>query len=360
MILKMNKYFLPTVLALLLTPTIGAEGIKFEDLTLQEALDKAAVENKLVFVDCYTPTCGPCKMMAEKVFPLDECGDYFNPRFISLKKDLVADENKFIAEQYGVQIYPTFLFLKPDGSVYYKQDGGATRSAEKFLAKMDKIMAAGNYYDRFLKGQRDYEFIIGYINCFKGFNNLMLRQMMDSYVPSLSTDELTKATLWDIVTANITTTNSPAFRNLFERRNELAEKVGREALAEKFAAIFDYDYNQKKMMLRDFSSRISDIKTLEAEGLITPTLFVPMLEIRTIINNADDKSIDNIVAAVKVIGESSVAEEIKVNALKETAGIRNFTLQPNRQFVYTAVNDIASKLSQESQTALRQTLNALR
>lgn len=61
------------------------QGIRFETGGLQEALAKARKENKAVFVDCYTSWCGPCKMMSSKVFPDKQAGDFFNPRFISLK-----------------------------------------------------------------------------------------------------------------------------------------------------------------------------------------------------------------------------------------------------------------------------------
>ena len=36
----------------------------FQELTLEKALEQAKVENKYVFIDCYTSWCGPCKMMA--------------------------------------------------------------------------------------------------------------------------------------------------------------------------------------------------------------------------------------------------------------------------------------------------------
>ena len=43
----------------------------FQDISFSEALKKTKEENKMVFVDCYTSWCGPCKYMADKVFP---CG----------------------------------------------------------------------------------------------------------------------------------------------------------------------------------------------------------------------------------------------------------------------------------------------
>ena len=54
----------------------------FQGLTLEKALEQAKVENKYVFIDCYTSWCGPCKMMAEKILPLKEVGEYMNGKFV--------------------------------------------------------------------------------------------------------------------------------------------------------------------------------------------------------------------------------------------------------------------------------------
>ena len=43
---------------------------------------------KPCIIDFYTTWCGPCKVLAAKVFPQKEVGDYFNPRFVSLKLDM--------------------------------------------------------------------------------------------------------------------------------------------------------------------------------------------------------------------------------------------------------------------------------
>ena len=60
--------------------TFAQEGVGFRDITLEEALQQAQTENKLVFMDCYTSWCGPCQEMTKKVFPQKAAGDYFNRR----------------------------------------------------------------------------------------------------------------------------------------------------------------------------------------------------------------------------------------------------------------------------------------
>ena len=56
---------------------VHAQGIQFRQGTLKPMLDQAKKENKLVFVDCYTTWCGPCKWMEANVFPEAKAGSLF-------------------------------------------------------------------------------------------------------------------------------------------------------------------------------------------------------------------------------------------------------------------------------------------
>lgn len=73
----MRKLFLLLTLSALVFPSVG-QGVLFEDMTTEQAVEKAKAEDKYVFVDVYTNWCGPCKMMDNQVFPMKEVGDYFN------------------------------------------------------------------------------------------------------------------------------------------------------------------------------------------------------------------------------------------------------------------------------------------
>ena len=103
--------------------TNAQEGVKFEDLTFKEALAKAKAENKLVFMDCYTSWCGPCKKMLNTVFVQKEAGDFFNPRFVNIKYDMEKGEGIELAKQFNVKSFPTFFIIRPDGSIQHKVGG---------------------------------------------------------------------------------------------------------------------------------------------------------------------------------------------------------------------------------------------
>mgnify|MGYP003543607476 FL=1 len=49
----------------------NSRSIRFEDLTYEEAVKKAAKENKLVFIDAYTDYCQPCMLMVKNGHLLD-------------------------------------------------------------------------------------------------------------------------------------------------------------------------------------------------------------------------------------------------------------------------------------------------
>ncbi|WP_292270738.1 thioredoxin family protein [Butyricimonas sp.] len=101
------------------------EGVKFENLTFEQALKKAKEEKKLVFMDCYTQWCGPCKMMLNTIFPKKEAGDFFNSRFVCVKYDMEVGEGIELAKRFKVKGFPTFLLIRPDGTVQHRILGGS-------------------------------------------------------------------------------------------------------------------------------------------------------------------------------------------------------------------------------------------
>lgn len=122
------------------------KGIHFEHgTTWQAVLAKAKKENKYIFVDAFTTWCGPCKAMAKNIFPQEEVGQFFNANFINLKVQLDTTANDNVEVQlwykdahdimvnYQVRVFPTYLFVAPDGRLAHRAVGAS--DAATFIQK---------------------------------------------------------------------------------------------------------------------------------------------------------------------------------------------------------------------------------
>ena len=115
-------------------------GVNFKNITFEQALAIAKQENKLVFIDCYTSWCAPCKTMLEKVFTQGKAGGYFNPRFVCVKYDMEKGEGIKLAQRFEIHSYPTFLIVRPDGIVQHKLIGGS--NLEEFIFRVEKGLSS--------------------------------------------------------------------------------------------------------------------------------------------------------------------------------------------------------------------------
>ncbi len=119
---------------LLLSMTISAQGIKFEQARLAEVLKKAELENKIVFIDCYAVWCGPCRKMAKTTFKDAKVGEHFDKYFLGLKIDVERGEGPNIKQKYDVSGLPGYLFLDHKGNVVYRSSG--YMAVDKFMKEI--------------------------------------------------------------------------------------------------------------------------------------------------------------------------------------------------------------------------------
>lgn len=100
-------------------------GIRFEKTKWQQVLEKAKKEKKIIFLDCYTSWCGPCKWMEKNVYNNDTVADFYNSSFICMKIDMEKDEGFDLAKKYNITSYPTMLYLNAAGEVLHRTCGSA-------------------------------------------------------------------------------------------------------------------------------------------------------------------------------------------------------------------------------------------
>lgn len=98
-------------------------GIQFEKTKWKQVLDKAKKEKKMIFLDCYTSWCDPCKWMEKNVYNNDTVADFYNSSFICVKIDMEKDEGFGLAKNYNISTYPTMLYLNAAGEMLHRTCG---------------------------------------------------------------------------------------------------------------------------------------------------------------------------------------------------------------------------------------------
>lgn len=173
---------------------VQAQGISFVQGSWKEVQAMAAQEHKAIFLDVYTSWCGPCKMMANKVFTQKEAGDYFNAHFINYKVDAEKGEGVKIARQYHVDSYPTCLFLTPDGKlvssfVGAKDVKALLKEGDKALKNYQLLPELEALKSEYNQGNRQKDFLKNYCMKRESFGDKGGKPVYD-YVSMLDDEEL--------------------------------------------------------------------------------------------------------------------------------------------------------------------------
>ena len=160
------KYLMSLLLVAVLVINLEAQtaGIEFSHTDWETTLAKAKEENKLIFVDCYTDWCGPCKWMSANVFPDEGVADYYNDKFINVKIDMEKGEGILFAKAYNVRAYPTLMFVDAKGNMVHKALG--SRAVEDFIAlgnaASDPDQQIGGMMAKYEAGEKDPAFLMKY------------------------------------------------------------------------------------------------------------------------------------------------------------------------------------------------------
>lgn len=181
-----------------------SKGIIFLDnQPWNQVLKKASEQNKLIFMDCYTVWCGPCKGLSKDIFPQKKMGDFFNPRFINVKYDMEKGDGKMLYEKYKKYIigFPTLLLINKDGEVVHQMAG--YHEADDLIAGMKAGMEGRSLFamqKKYENGDRSFETIRDYVNVLEGaFQRDKIKEIIEDYLKTLPNDELLDREVWSLV-----------------------------------------------------------------------------------------------------------------------------------------------------------------
>jgi len=223
---QVKKIFL---VLFLINPYLSiAQGIVFTKGTWEEIKHKAEKENKLIFIDVYTSWCGPCRKLAKEVFPLEEVGNYYNKNFVNYKMDAEKGEGIDIARNYAVGVFPTMLFIAPDGELLHRSSGYI--EAEE-MVKLGEIAfnpekRFGVLEEAFSNGNRDKEYVLGYFEALKEAKG-NVDPKLGIYLSELSKEELLTKENYDLILYYAHDVKGEVFKILLDNYDEF-KQIGNE------------------------------------------------------------------------------------------------------------------------------------
>ena len=144
-----NKRLAQTLatLGLLVAALAVADGVKFHDLTYEEAAARAEAEEKIVFIDFFTTWCLPCKEMDRTTFQDPEVAAWLAQHAIALKVDAEENEtNEALAARFGVKSFPNYVYLTPKGELLDRITG--KKDSAEFLELSASVIAGDNTVTR--------------------------------------------------------------------------------------------------------------------------------------------------------------------------------------------------------------------
>jgi thioredoxin-related protein len=100
--------------ALLSLPTF-AEEVNFINDNVRAAIDRAAAEGKLVFLDFWADYCSPCKLMEKYTFTDPSVIERMNGSYVPVRINIETFDGYDLKAQYNVKLLPTIIVLNSKG-----------------------------------------------------------------------------------------------------------------------------------------------------------------------------------------------------------------------------------------------------
>ncbi len=232
----------------------------------EEVLKEARQSHKVIFFDAYTTWCGPCKRMDKEVFSRQAEADYFNQHFLNVKYDMERGEGRELRKRFGVRVFPTYLFIHPDGQVLHRIVGAHTGEGV-FLNSAKKSLTLNGYLTaleiRYQRGERNPKFMLEYLDALHMAGEVTKEQELAAGLMKLmSTDHFMDKDYWPLLDKYLQDPGSKLFHLLIENRTQIGEVWGAEIVTKKIQDILEQNILSLRQNLDADTSHLPQLITL--------------------------------------------------------------------------------------------------
>ncbi len=248
--------------------------IEFNHDAWLTVLAKAKKENKMIYIDCYTSWCGPCKWMAKNIFTNDTAADFYNTHFINAKIDMEKGEGLEIAKKYDVRAYPTMLYLNADGEQIHRtcgstsldvfvESGKNALNPEKQLSSVTK-----NFYAK----KPDAAFAYSYLSMLENAC-MSYSKELGVYFSTQKESDLISSANWKIIYQYVDDCSSKEFIFLETNKTAFSKLYSNDSVESKInnvykSGLYSAIQNNDSLTYTILKTKLRNAKTSEAEQLI--------------------------------------------------------------------------------------------
>lgn len=222
------KSILLLVVFFILTISLRAQSF-LENKPWQEVKKEAVEQKKLIFMDCYTVWCGPCKGLSEKVFPQAKVQNFLKEHFVACKYDMEKGDGAMLYEKYKAYIpgFPTMLVINPADETVVHKVVGFTEADALIQALQDeldgKTLAA--FQKRYEAGNRSLTFMQEYCQALDvAYEEETKERVVRDFVESMPLDSLLNRSVFELYEPYLDDVYSPRFEFVVEHVNDYARK----------------------------------------------------------------------------------------------------------------------------------------
>lgn len=217
------------------------EFIHPDEMSWKQVLKKAKKEKKMIFMDCYTSWCGPCKRLAKEVFTRDSVADFYNQHFVCIKYDAEKDKDKgYIPNNpFGIPAYPTLLYMDSKGNVVHCMVGAydhlVVGEARKALGQENHLAALAA---RKQAGEQSNAFLREYVNAMVLASQPGKDQLVIDYLSQLPDEEFYTENSWILLDKQVKDVLSQPFIRMQQNRLRFDSIAGKEKVDFKLMMTF--------------------------------------------------------------------------------------------------------------------------
>jgi thiol-disulfide isomerase/thioredoxin len=206
--------------------------INFLSTPFKEVLKQAAKEDKLIFIDCYTSWCAPCKWMDKYVFVEKDVFSFYNKSFINVKLDMEKGEGPEIGKKYGVKSYPTYLYINSKGELVHKSSSkmSATEFINEAKNALDPKKALGILEKRYEDGVITNNEMLDYVVALKHLRDPKTDEVQKKLLSRVDKAWLKSAAGWKLIENFVYEDDSELFQVLNSNKAHFIKLAGLDAV----------------------------------------------------------------------------------------------------------------------------------